>query len=72
MLAICLISLTACASSEPYEHEREPSASEAAKLLGCHSDEVAMCIEDTCEPEDWYCASRGEMRDILESGEDNR
>jgi len=72
LLAICLIGLTACASSEPNEQAREPSASEVAKLIGCSSDEVALCIEVNCELEEWRCANRNDVRDMFKASDFNR
>lgn len=72
MLAICLIGLTACASSEPNEHPREPSAAEIAELIGCNSDEVALCIETNCELKEWHCAPRNDVRDMFKAGDFDR
>jgi hypothetical protein len=72
MLTICLIGLTACASSEPNEHVREPSAAEIAELIGCNSEEVALCIEINCELEEWHCAPRSEVRDMFKAGDFER
>ena len=72
MLAICLTGLTACASSEPNERAREPSASEIAKVIGCNSDEVALCTETSCELEEWHCAPRNDVRDMFKAGDFDR
>jgi hypothetical protein len=72
MLAICLIGLTACASSEPKEHAGEPSAAEVVKLIGCNSDEVALCIEVNCDIEEWHCAPSDEVRDMFKAGDFER
>ena len=72
MLAICLIGLTACASSEPNEQVREPSASEIANLIGCNSEEVALCIDTHCQLEKWRCVPRSDVKDMFKAGDFNR
>ena len=72
VLAILVAFLTACASSEPYERTREPTASEVAKLIGCRSNEVALCIEVNCELEEWRCADSNDVRDMFKAGDFNR
>ena len=71
VLAILVALLTACASSEPYERTREPTASEVAKLIGCRSNEVALCIEVNCELEEWRCADSNDVRDMFKAGDFN-
>jgi hypothetical protein len=71
-LAILFAYLTACAGSEPTALGREPSASEIAGLIGCSSQEVAMCIEVNCELEEWYCADSNDVRDMFKAGDFNR
>ena len=71
-LAILVALLTACASSEPTTLRREPSASEVAKLIGCSSNEVALCIEVNCELEEWHCANSNDVRDMFKAGDFNR
>ena len=72
LLAITVACLAACASSEPNYHPREPTAAEVAKLIGCGSEEVALCIEINCELEEWRCADRTDVRDMFKAGDFNR
>jgi hypothetical protein len=72
MLAICLTGLAGCASSEPTEQAREPSASEVAELIGCNSDEVALCIETHCQLEEWRCVPRSDVKDMFKAGDFDR
>ncbi len=72
LLAIPVACLAACASSEPNYHPREPTAAEVAKLIGCGSEEVALCIEVNCELEEWRCADRNDVRDMFKAGDFNR
>jgi hypothetical protein len=72
LLTILVASVTACASSGPNEHPREPSAAEVAEVIGCNSDEVALCIETNCELEEWHCAPRNDVRDMFKAGDFDR
>ena len=72
LLTLLVACLTACASSEPNERAREPSASEVAERIGCNSDEVALCTEINCELEEWHCAPRNDVRDMFKAGDFDR
>jgi hypothetical protein len=72
MLAICLIGLTACANSGPNERAREPSASEIAQLIGCNTEEVALCIESHCQLEEWRCVPRSDVKYMFKVDEIDR
>ncbi len=72
LLIIFAASLVACASTEPNSRTPEPTAAEVAKLIGCTSDEVALCIEVNCEIEEWRCADRNDVRDMFKASDFNR
>ena len=55
-----------CATGEPIERDRDPDIREIARALGCSSTQVAVCVEVNCDPEDYVCAERGEMRDLFD------
>ena len=51
LLVACLIGVVGCASTETddesyvADRKRTPSAQEAARVLGCTEDEVAVCVQ---------------------------
>jgi len=69
LLMACLVALAACAGSEPVNPSGEARIEEIAKSIGCTSDEVAVCIEVDCKPEDYYCAAREDVRKMFKAGE---
>jgi hypothetical protein len=68
--AVALV-CSACAAENPYPATQvtQITPAEATRLLGCQDDEVAMCIETNCELEDYYCANRGDVREMFKAGE---
>lgn len=72
LLTFIVACLTACASTGENHRTPTPTAAEAAKLIGCHSDEVALCIEINCELEEWHCVERDEVRDMFKAGDFTR
>lgn len=42
-----------------------PTVAEIARDLGCRDDEVAVCIEVNCQPEQYTCVPRGRVRDMM-------
>jgi hypothetical protein len=72
MTTILFACLTACASTEGNDRTPTPTAAEVAKVIGCNSDEVALCIEVNCELEEWHCANRNDVRDLFKAGDFNR
>lgn len=63
-----ICALAGCAAEGPSERRANPSVAEIARSLGCGRNEVAVCIDVNCEPEDYRCAPRASARDLL-SGE---
>lgn len=61
--------LVACANSGSVEKKREPDITQIAQELGCTSDQMPVCIEVNCEPEDYRCADRGDVRDLFGAGD---
>lgn len=68
--AACL-ALGACASGDPRttKPNTQTTPAEAARILGCNEDEVAFCMEVNCELEEYYCANRNDVREMLKAGE---
>lgn len=64
--SLCLAVLAACATGETVDRRYEPDVGEIRRMLGCGSDQVAVCIEVNCEPADYVCAARGDFRDMFE------
>jgi hypothetical protein len=64
--------LTACAGTDPNYRTPTPGAAEVAKLIGCSTDEVAVCIEVNCELEDWQCSPRDDVRHMFKVNDFNR
>jgi len=75
LLVVSLFSLIGCAStdteSDSYTANRmkSPTAQEAARVLGCSHDEVAICIEVNCEIEEFQCAAREDVKRMFKAGE---
>ena len=75
VLAICIFSTFGCANTETEEdsyqaeRKRPVSAEQAAKLLGCGDDDVAVCIQTSCELEEYYCTEREDVRKMFKAGE---
>lgn len=66
LLLPCVLALAACATGEPVERESRPDNEQIANELGCAADEVAICVDINCEPDDYVCAEKGEMRRLFE------
>lgn len=70
-LAVVCLAISACATEQPHLTSRvtQTTPEEAARLLGCSSEEVAFCVETSCELADYQCASRGDVRELFKAGE---
>jgi len=72
----CLTALVACATGEPANRQSEPAMEERAmaepdmeeirRALGCSSDQVAICIDADCEPDEYVCGENVELRNLFE------
>ena len=64
-----------CASNETEDDDyfanrnKIVSTEEAARLLGCDHDEVAVCIQTNCELEEYHCAPREDAKKMFRAGE---
>ena len=67
--AVCIVGLAACASTKSTDRDRDPDISQIAELIGCRPDEVAVCIEVNCEPDQYACTNRGDVKDMFKAGE---
>ncbi len=70
----CLILLTACASepvNKPVEATHAGSGAENAalrKMVGCGSEEVLVCVEASCKPENYTCTAKSDIRRMFGNG----
>lgn len=64
-LLLSLAALTACATGEPVNREREPTIDEIRQMLACADDEIAVCIAIDCDPDDYHCAEKESVEDML-------
>ena len=68
-----IVGLAACASTKSTDRDRDrdrdPDISQIAELIGCRPDEVAVCIEVNCEPDQYACTNRGDVKDMFKAGE---
>lgn len=64
--AICVM-LGACASDGPTERHDRIDAKEIAAEAGCKADEVAVCIEVDCQPEEYKCAARDDVVELFKA-----
>lgn len=65
MLAIGVGFLAGCAGDTSKPLQRDPGAREMARVLGCAENEVAICVDTNCTPEDYRCVHREDARQML-------
>lgn len=68
-LLLCVSALFACASSEPPDRQSAPGIEEIKRALGCSLDEIAVCVDVNCEPDDYVCADKASVQDLLRPAE---
>ena len=61
--------LMSCAGREPVEQAAPPDVEQIARELGCGGDEVAVCIDVNCEPEEFQCVPRNDVKRFFKAGE---
>ena len=66
LLTGCAV-LTACASGKQTKSLRQVDATEIAAAAGCSRDEVAVCIEIDCQPEEYRCAPRADVLGLFKA-----
>ena len=75
LLVVSLFGVLGCASNETEDdvyfanRNKLVSTHEAARLLGCDHDEVAVCIQTNCELEEYYCAPSDDVKKMFRAGE---
>ena len=75
LLVVSLFSVLGCASNETEDDSyfvnrtKIVSTDEAARILGCSHNEVAVCIQTNCEIEEYYCAPRDDVKKMFRAGE---
>lgn len=75
LLVVSLLSVLGCASNKTEDdihfsnRTKIVSTEEAARLLGCGHEEVAVCIQTNCELEEYYCAPSDDVKRMLRAGE---
>lgn len=57
--------LASCAVDKSQPLKRDPGPQKMAEELGCTEQEVALCVEVDCRPEDYSCVNREDARRIL-------
>ncbi len=72
LLALAGIGLAACAGTETAPREQDPDIEQIAREIGCTPEEVAVCIDVSCEPDEFYCADRTDVRKLFRAGEFTR
>lgn len=65
LLPFVIAGLTACAAGAPGDRIRNPDINEIARELGCTSEEVAVCVDVNCEPHEYQCAHRSDVKALL-------
>ncbi len=64
-LAIGVGILAGCAVDDSRPLQRDPGATEMARVPDCAENEIAICISTNCTPEDYSCVDREDARQIL-------
>jgi hypothetical protein len=64
--SLCLAALVACATGEDVDRRYEPDASEIGNLPTCLPDQFAVCVDINCEPADYTCAEKDQLRGMFE------
>jgi hypothetical protein len=62
---LCIAALAACASHDPVERQPDADIAAVAKALGCSDDEVAVCVDVNCEPREYRCANKADVKALL-------
>lgn len=66
LLLLCGSVLTACAGRESVDTFADIDLDEFEQEVECPPGHYAVCVDMSCEPEDYVCAPRGEFRRIYE------
>ncbi len=62
---VCVTTLIACAARQPVDRQADLDVAGIAKALGCTDDEVAVCVDVNCEPHEYRCANRADVKALL-------
>jgi len=68
---LCLLQLGACATEETRDRPPEIGDEAISQQIGCTEDQVAICIDVDCGPDDWACADRSSLRDMFSPHRNN-
>jgi len=68
LLMVCVV-LGACASDGQSRQSKRIDARDIARLAGCDHDEVAICIEIDCQPDEYRCAARDDVVALFKARE---
>lgn len=68
-LLLSLAVLSACAGDAPVDQRDEASDGEIAQALGCTPDQVAVCTDVNCEPDEFSCMEREDAKRLLRAGD---
>lgn len=69
LFGACMSGLAGCAGNDPLGRPLQPDENDMAQVLGCTSDQIAVCIEVSCRPEHYRCTDRGDVRDMFRTDE---
>ena len=69
LLVAIAASFAGCANTDRVASARPPDHAEIAQSLNCTSEQVALCSETNCEPHEFHCADRGDLREMFKAGE---
>jgi hypothetical protein len=58
--------VAACASGDSVDKRYAPVVSEEQHSLQCGRGRVAVCVEVNCEPSDYVCAEKRDLRGLFE------
>ena len=65
LLTVCVAGLVGCASSE----DPRPLAKNSDQSVRCGEDQVAVCIDVDCRPEEFVCSNREDVREMFKAGD---
>ncbi len=68
---LCLATLSACATEEVLDQPPELGGEQISQRLGCTEDQVAICIDVDCGPDDWACTDRASLREMFSPNHNN-
>lgn len=65
LLLIWLTALSACAGREAVDRQPAPNIGKTTHTVDCPSGQVAVCVDVNCEPEEYQCADKENVKRLL-------